>query len=159
MSNIIPDSKVHGAYMWPTWGRQDPDEPHVGPMILAIWGSKHCDSGWPGAITHLYDLFVKTHTKWGININFSNSNFTWHAWWDLTMSPTDSLLEQFHRVYSVDTQSIWSQIRCYPTQWLVINTLIYNSFLLHIPLMLVVCSGQHNTLWHFCAAAIHNWGR
>ena len=33
----IPDSKVHGAYMGPTWGRQDPGGPHVGPMILAIW--------------------------------------------------------------------------------------------------------------------------
>ena len=32
-----PDSKVHGAYMAPTWGRQDPGGPHVGPMILAIW--------------------------------------------------------------------------------------------------------------------------
>ena len=33
----IPDSKVHGAYMGPTWGRQDPGGPHVGPIILAIW--------------------------------------------------------------------------------------------------------------------------
>ena len=32
-----PDSKVHGAYMWPTWGRQNPGGPHVGLMILAIW--------------------------------------------------------------------------------------------------------------------------
>ena len=31
------DNKVHGAYMEPTWGRQDPGGPHVGPMILAIW--------------------------------------------------------------------------------------------------------------------------
>ena len=33
----IPDSKVYGAYMGPTLGRQDPGGPHVGPMILAIW--------------------------------------------------------------------------------------------------------------------------
>ena len=32
----IPDSKVHGANMWPTWGRQVPGGPHVGPMNLAI---------------------------------------------------------------------------------------------------------------------------
>ena len=32
----IPDNKVHEAYMWPTWGRQDPGGPHVGPMNLAI---------------------------------------------------------------------------------------------------------------------------
>ena len=29
---VIPDSKVHGAYMGPTWGRQDPGGPHVDPM-------------------------------------------------------------------------------------------------------------------------------
>ena len=32
----IPDSKVHEAYMGPTWGRQDPGGPHVCPMNLAI---------------------------------------------------------------------------------------------------------------------------
>ena len=31
------DSKVHGAIMGPTWGRQDPGGPHVGPMNFAIW--------------------------------------------------------------------------------------------------------------------------
>ena len=33
----LPGSKIHGAYMGLTWGRQDPGGPHVGPMILAIW--------------------------------------------------------------------------------------------------------------------------
>ena len=32
-----PDSKVHGANMGPTWGRQDPGGSHVGPINLAIW--------------------------------------------------------------------------------------------------------------------------
>ena len=32
----IPDSKVHGAYMGHTWGRQDSGGPHVGPLILVI---------------------------------------------------------------------------------------------------------------------------
>ena len=31
----IPDSKVHGANMGPTWGRQDPGGPHVGRVNLA----------------------------------------------------------------------------------------------------------------------------
>ena len=31
-----PDSKVHGAYMGPTWGRQDPGGAPFGPMNLAI---------------------------------------------------------------------------------------------------------------------------
>ena len=33
----IPDSKVHGANMGPTWGRQDPGGPHVGHLNLALW--------------------------------------------------------------------------------------------------------------------------
>ena len=33
----IPESKVYGANMGPTWGRQDPGGPCVGPMYLAIW--------------------------------------------------------------------------------------------------------------------------
>ena len=33
----IPDSKVYGANMGSTWGRQDLGGPHVGPMDLAIW--------------------------------------------------------------------------------------------------------------------------
>ena len=32
-----PDSKVHEAHMGPTWGRQDPGVPHVGPMKIVIW--------------------------------------------------------------------------------------------------------------------------
>ena len=36
---LIATRKVHGASMGPTWGRQDPGGPHVGPMNLAtmIW--------------------------------------------------------------------------------------------------------------------------
>ena len=33
----IPDSKLHGANMGPTWGRQDPGGPHVGHVNLIIW--------------------------------------------------------------------------------------------------------------------------
>ena len=32
-----PDNKVQWANMGPIWDRQDPGEPHVGPMNLAIW--------------------------------------------------------------------------------------------------------------------------
>ena len=35
-SHPKPDNKVHEAYMGPTWGQQDPGEPHVGPMNLSI---------------------------------------------------------------------------------------------------------------------------
>ena len=32
-----PDSKIHGANVGTTWGRQDPGGPHVGHTNLAIW--------------------------------------------------------------------------------------------------------------------------
>ena len=34
----VPDSKVHGANMGPTWVLSAPDGPHVGPMNLVIRG-------------------------------------------------------------------------------------------------------------------------
>ena len=34
---IIPNSKVLGANMGPTWGRQDSGGPDVGHVNLAIW--------------------------------------------------------------------------------------------------------------------------
>ena len=37
IGKAIPDSKVHGANMGSTWGRQAPDGPHVGHVKLAIW--------------------------------------------------------------------------------------------------------------------------
>ena len=42
------DSKVYGAKMGPTWGRQDPGGPHVGRMNLAIWDTP---LHW-GRVTH-----------------------------------------------------------------------------------------------------------
>ena len=44
MRMSFPDCKVHGANMGPIWGQQDPGEPHVGPMNLAIWEA--INSGW-----------------------------------------------------------------------------------------------------------------
>ena len=57
-----PDSKVHGAYMGPTWGRQDPGGPHVGPMILAIWADLCLPQGW---ISHL--ITVMSHKHHGVS--------------------------------------------------------------------------------------------
>ena len=53
----VPDSEVYGAYMGPTWGRQDPGGPHVGPMDLAISGFKS-----PVMIL-LVQQFVKVNNK------------------------------------------------------------------------------------------------
>ena len=34
---VIPDGKVHGANMGPTWVLSAPGGSHVGPMDFAIW--------------------------------------------------------------------------------------------------------------------------
>ena len=46
----IPDSKVHGANMGPTWVLSAPDGPHVGPINLAIRGGCMVTLMWH--ITH-----------------------------------------------------------------------------------------------------------
>ena len=64
-----PNSKVYGANMGPTWGRQDPCGPHVGPMNLAIW------VGYPQHAhfvdNHSMSLDTFRHIQ---NINFFEGN-------------------------------------------------------------------------------------
>ena len=38
ISDVVPESKVQGANMGPTWVLSSPDGPHVGPMNFAIRG-------------------------------------------------------------------------------------------------------------------------
>ena len=45
----IPDSKVHGANMGPTWVLSAQDGPHVGPMNLAIRDGKRDFLYWNGS--------------------------------------------------------------------------------------------------------------
>ena len=59
-----PDSKVHGANMGPTWGRQDPGGPHVGPMNFAIWDTLHSWLNWwttPNFVPCEKDGILATH--------------------------------------------------------------------------------------------------
>ena len=52
----IPDSKVHGAYMGPSWGRQDPGGPHVGHMNLVIRGIRYTIS--------IYKVILSKPVRW-----------------------------------------------------------------------------------------------
>ena len=64
-----PDSKVHWAHMGPTWGRQDPGGPHVGPMNLAIW-----------AYTFLCHIRIGSFICWSLHstIHFRNFRLSVH---------------------------------------------------------------------------------
>ena len=37
ISMAIPDSKIHGTNMGPTWDLSAPDGPHAGSINFAIW--------------------------------------------------------------------------------------------------------------------------
>ena len=42
----IPDDKIHGANMEPTWVLSAPGGPHIGPMNFAIWDVMERTIGW-----------------------------------------------------------------------------------------------------------------
>ena len=51
----IPDSKVHGAKLGPTWVLSAPDGPHVGPMNLALRDAMCCMSTVKLSVMYLWD--------------------------------------------------------------------------------------------------------
>ena len=76
----LPDSKVCGASMGPTWGRKDPGGPHVGPMNLAIWAI---------ALFIIFSVInISDLTKWCVWIFKSysclNSASAALLWWHLS---------------------------------------------------------------------------
>ena len=65
-----PDSKVHGAYIGPTWGRHDPGGPHVGPMNLVIWEWLDLIAYKYGTSTWMFE-YSKDVFKNGLQMNIS----------------------------------------------------------------------------------------
>ena len=67
--NHVPDSKVHGANMGPTWVLSAPDGPHVGPMNLAIRDSLYqpIEAGW----------CMYASVKW---VSIDSGNILSHLW-------------------------------------------------------------------------------
>ena len=72
----VPDSKVHGANMGPTWVLSAPDGPHVGPVNLAIWGFLLYIilnvSAWfsiKPAISYYFHLVIASHNAWWTSFN------------------------------------------------------------------------------------------
>ena len=57
ITEIFPDSKVHGAKMGPTWVLPAPDGPHVVPMNLAI------------RVVFLWTI-ARDNTKLGLSLNY-----------------------------------------------------------------------------------------
>ena len=68
----LPDSKAHGANMWPTWVLSSPGGPHVGPTNLAIkalyiphtlWCSSAFEIGTHAMCCHVL-LLSDTYGTW-----------------------------------------------------------------------------------------------
>ena len=51
-ANRVPENKVHGVNMGPTWVLSVPDGPHVGPMKFAIRGWSTVVDGSVDGIMH-----------------------------------------------------------------------------------------------------------
>ena len=49
-SEINPDSRIHGANVGSTLGRQDPGGPHVGHTNLAVWELCVAKSEWGNVV-------------------------------------------------------------------------------------------------------------
>ena len=84
MGEGIPDSKVHGSNMGPTWGRQDRGGPHVAPWTLlsgmAYGGLPFLHTGGPVPDIYIY------HVSDMINVWDTVSTFNHPPWMFLLMN-------------------------------------------------------------------------
>ena len=78
-----PDCKVHVAYMWPTWGRQDPGGLHVGPMNFAI---RVC-----------YNTEIETSFRW----HFHHFLYRKLSFWQHLVQPEMKMLSRWHLHFRV----------------------------------------------------------
>ena len=109
----VPDSKVHGANMGPTWVLSAPDGPHVGPMNFAIRGvlcsKKSCVIGnWCNMIHYnkvQYTVWCSTIITQSIfkilPIDTPIGLTSWYHQWILV----------FHDVHSIC--SMWGRVDCF----------------------------------------------
>ena len=80
----IPDSKVRGANMGPTWVLSAPDGPHVGPMNLAIRGGFVMVRRGDIICQHIYHTLWRAMWTWyngGGVILFTNIIAPWEVMW------------------------------------------------------------------------------
>ena len=134
----VPDSKVHGTNMGPTWVLSAPGGPHIGPMSLVIWVcflslSWVCCCQWwnlpsiniclraiqtiwegsiPNALSIWWQYFkgdiFKMYFRTRKNLNFIK--FHWHLFLNVQLTVRKHLsVGAFHEVIT------WSN--AHPVQW------------------------------------------
>ena len=116
LTEVVPDSKVHGANMGPTWVLLTPDGPHVGPVNLVIQG---CSSRAVCSIFAVYIILSlsryligrQTGKSLGIKAILQMINFTWHTkFYDSLKIPVFCLVKPgthtfYHRKFTIIFQN------------------------------------------------------
>ena len=74
----IPDNKVHGAKMGPTWVLSAPDGPHVGPMNLPI---RDCTQLYPQSVSWRWDRSILPQSP--LSLQSLNGGSSWNYQSDL----------------------------------------------------------------------------
>ena len=85
LPHVIPNNKVHGTKMGPTWVLSAPDRPHVGPMNLAIRDGLLPDGfnrWWLVAFMPIPELIMTCHqrcpvTFWEVSCKQFQKNCSW----------------------------------------------------------------------------------
>ena len=94
-----PDSKVDGANMGHTWGRQDPGGPHVGPMnFTTIWGAIDEWFQWDSCVQGIkLRVRNKTMYEWWlflamVGYNASVTMILWCDFWQCSDMCIDKII-------------------------------------------------------------------
>ena len=114
MSGImhIPDSKVHGANMGPTWGLSAPDGPHVGPMNLAIRdGSRFV--GFCSDLIKAFNPCPSGSLKQSYHVVFWLLKWPWRTWvkrfYQITTKPNETWTIPDSKVHGANMGPIWGR--------------------------------------------------
>ena len=99
----IPDSKVHGATMGPTWVRQDPGRPHVGPIWSPV-NSPH-KGQWRGSSFDVF-LICAWINAW-VNNREAGDLRRYRAHNDVTETPYLTSTGKLWGVYCEDFRKNW----------------------------------------------------
>ena len=136
-----PDSKVHGAYMGPTWGQQNPGGPHVDPMSLAIFEDMPSISL---AKLRLLDRSLKNQIHNVINI-FTNKKLT-----AISLTITITFYPIIPAFYNGKKNILQNDIFCLRcTNVLYVGYEALDAQYLHIyfPYQAVIRQFHHNSSW------------
>ena len=106
---VVPDSKLHGANMGPTWVLSAPDGPHVGPMNLAMRGSQVNVNAIHN--TGQYRMEAK-HYKPQTVLECVGSLFHWPCTCEALIDKKNKLFEMLRDIKNIHTSKCFILLCC-----------------------------------------------